>query len=92
MAGRLDTRLRRPPVRIGLAQAREQNATRALGAERTSRGATAFGMREGLYASVGPRLRIDKSAGPNTPLARAELKPIGRTRRKAGYPPVELSE
>jgi len=80
--------MRPPPVRIGLAQAREQNSVRTLDADLVAEGATAFGMRRGVYASVGPRLRIDKRAGVNREAATSTAIPLGRLRRKRGYPPI----
>ena len=84
--GRFDTGRRRPPVRIGLAQARALNQQLITGSEPTARGAGDYGMREARFTSVPLRLRIDKSAGPNSPIGVAGTVPLGRTQRKAGYP------
>jgi hypothetical protein len=81
--------LRRAPVKIGLAAARVQQ-TQLLGAGRQFDGATGSEMREGRYATAGPRLRIDRSAGPNTRTATAAAIPMGRTQKKRGYPPITL--
>lgn len=86
---RFDTRMHRPPVRIGLAQARTQQGQMLNEAERTSRGAGDFGQKELRFASVDVRLRIHKNnSGPNTAPARAAVLPMGRTRVKRGYPAV----
>ena len=85
---RTSTRMRPPPVRIGLAQAAVRNATMQVDASNVSSGAAAFGARRGVYASVGPRLRIDRGSGPNNPTARQGLIAMGHTRRKKGFPPI----
>lgn len=84
--GRFDTGRRRPPVRIGLAQARVQGQQMLVDSEHTARGAGDYGMREARFTSVPLRLRIDKSAGPNSPIGVSGTLPLGRTQRKAGYP------
>lgn len=89
--GRFNTRFRPPPVRIGLAQARVAQANLTLGTPRFSRAAGGFGAREHRNADVPIRLRIDKYAGPNTPVAQQAILPMGRTRRKKGYPPITSS-
>jgi hypothetical protein len=50
-----------------------------------------FGMREHRNADVPIRLRIDVGAGPNTTAAQQAVLPMGRTRRKKGYPPITQS-
>lgn len=88
MPGPLDTSFYAPPVRIGAVSARGQQRIMQRGATRTSDGADRFGARQGVYASVPLRLRIDKGAGPNSKLAQAGALPSGKLRRKAGYPPL----
>lgn len=87
---RFDTRMHRPPVRIGLAQARVQQGQMLNDIERTAVGAGDFGQRERRFASVPVRLRIQKNEGPNIARARAAAIPLGRTARKRGYPPITL--
>jgi hypothetical protein len=86
--GRFDTRMRRPPVRIGLAQARVQATQLLNDSLYTARGAGDYGMREARFGSVPLRLRIDKGVGANTDSIKAGVLPIGRTHRKQGFPPV----
>lgn len=87
--GRLDTQRRRPPVRIALAAAANQQA-QMLPPQliHTSKGAGNFGQRERRFASVPIRLKIQSNAGPNTPAAREAALAMGVTRRKRGYPPI----
>lgn len=89
--GRFDTRMRQPPVRIGKASARVLQDQLTDDVQRTARGAGNFGARERRFASVGLRLVIQKSAGPNTATARGATLPLGRTARKRGYPPITLT-
>ncbi len=84
---RFDTRFRQPPVKIARAQARSQQAGLITGVTRTIRGAGDFGMREARMGSVPLKLRIGKGMGP----AAAGALPVGRTRRKRGYPPIPVS-
>jgi len=88
--GRFDTRMHAPPVRIARAQARVQQGqmARAGAVTRLAGAAGNFGAREVRFASVPMRLRIQSKAGPNTPAAQSQVKPIGVTWRKRGYPPV----
>ncbi len=84
--GRFDTGRRRPPVRIGLAQARALNDQLQGESLHTARGAGDYGMKEARFSSIPLRLRIDKSAGPNSQIGVSGTIAIGHTRRKAGYP------
>lgn len=84
--GRLDTRFSRPPVRIGLAMASQQQQTMLSDAARTAMGAGGYGAREARNRSVEMALRIDRQ-GPT----RAGALPIGRTTRKRGYPSIEAA-
>lgn len=81
-----DTRLRRPPVNIGLTCAAQQQQQMLEGVPPLSRAAGGFGAREARFRSVDLALRID-SQGPT----RGGALPIGRTRRKRGYPPITLA-
>ncbi len=81
--GRLDTRFRRPPVQIGLTAAAQLQQSMLSDAPRTAMGAGGFGAREAHNRSVDMMLRIDRE-GPT----RAGALPVGRTRRKRGYPPI----
>lgn len=85
---RLDTGRRKPPVRIGAAQARSQAAQLLDGSLPLARGAGDYGMREARFGSVPLRLRIDKGVGANTASSRSGALPVGRTSRKQGYPQV----
>ena len=89
--GRFDTRMRQPPVRIGRASARVLQTQLTQEAQRLARGAGDYGARERRFASVPLKLTIQKSAGPNTAVARAAALPLGRTARKRGYPPISLT-
>lgn len=81
----------RPPVRIGPAAARGHARLLKRGASRVADGADRFSAREGVFASVGLRLRIDKgSTTPNSQVATSAVIPMGTTRRKQGYPPIQL--
>lgn len=80
---------RPPPVRIGRANARAlQSSMVADAGARFAMAAGDYGQKERRNASVPIRLRIQKSAGPNSPIATSSVKAIGHTRRKRGYPPV----
>jgi hypothetical protein len=87
---RYDTRMRQPPVRIGLASARVSQAQMLTeeSIEQTNRGAGNYGQREARFASVPIRLRIQANAGPNSEAAREAAIAMGVTRRKKGYPPI----
>ncbi len=91
MNPRLSTSRRPAPVKIGLAQAAELNKQFA-GANTIPDGATRFGNRKGLYASVGPRLQIRPEAGVNDQLGRKGVKVAAKARRKKGYPPIVRGE
>jgi hypothetical protein len=88
MAGRLDTSRRPPPVRIGLAAARYQQARMLEDTERMALAAGDYGQRELRFASVPIRLRIRNAGGPNNVIGVKGAKPLGRTIRKRGYPPI----
>jgi hypothetical protein len=88
VAGRLDTRRRQPPVRIGLAAARQQQFEMVRDVEPMARAAGGFGAREARFGNIPVRLVINSNAGPNTAMAQGGTIPIGFTRRKRGYPPV----
>lgn len=88
--GRFDTRFHAPPVRIGLAQARTQQTALVEDTSRLGRAAGNFGQKERRNASVPMRLRIGANAGPNSPIGVTGTKPVGRTQRKRGYPPITL--
>jgi hypothetical protein len=79
--GQFSTQFRRPPVRIGLAAAAQQQGTMLSDTPRTAMGAGGYGSREARNRSVDMALRIDLQ-GPT----RAGALPIGTTRRKRGYP------
>jgi hypothetical protein len=85
-----DIRLHKPPVRIGPTSARGQARVLLRGAGHVADGADRFQARQGVYASVGLRLRIDKGTNPNSNVAIAAALPAGRTRRKAGFPPAQI--
>lgn len=88
---RFSTARRAAPVKIGGAQARELGK-QLQGDDTFPRGATAFGNRRGLYASVGPKLTIRPERGVNDSLGVKGLKPTHRARRKKGYPPIVQGE
>lgn len=88
MAGRLDTRRRTPPVRIGLAQARYKQARILEDSQRMALAAGGYGPREPRFASVPIRIRINSSAGPNSSIGVKGAKPFAPTVRKRGYPPI----
>jgi hypothetical protein len=88
MAGRFDTSRRPPPVRIGLAAARYQQARMLEDTERMALAAGNYGQREARFGNVPIALRIHTKAGPNSPLGVKGAKPLGRTIRKRGYPPI----
>jgi hypothetical protein len=85
--GRFSTRFRPPPVRISRAQATSQQRILLSDVTRTSRGAGDYGSREARMGSVALELRVQKGTGPTT----AGAMPIGRTRRKRGYPPIPVA-
>jgi hypothetical protein len=89
--GRFDTRMRRAPVRIGATMARQAQRQLLNEADRTALGAGGYGQKELPNAPVPLELRLDKGAGPNTPGQIATTVPLGRTRRKKGYPPITLA-
>lgn len=86
--GRFSTQFSPPPVRIARANARVQQSQMLFDAQRTATGAGQYGQKEARFSSIPIRLRVQKSAGPNTALARAAAIPIGHTRRKRGFPPI----
>jgi hypothetical protein len=87
-----DTRFHRAPVRIGPTSARGQARVLLRGSGQVADGADQFEARKGIYASVGLRLRIQKGATtPNSQIATSAVLPLGSTRRKAGYPPIQVS-
>jgi hypothetical protein len=88
--GRLDTRMHRAPVQIGLSQARVQQAGMLLedGVLDVARGAGNYGQKERRFSSVPIRLRIQANAGPNSAIGIDGTKAIGHTKRKRGYPAI----
>lgn len=86
--GRFDTRRRPPPVRIGLASARTQQEKMLEDTERLADAAGGYGQKRLGNASVPIALRIHGHAGPNSPIGVKGAKPVGRTIRKRGYPPI----
>lgn len=88
--GRFDTRFHAPPVRIGLAQARYLQDSTLEESGRLGRAAGNFGQKERRNASVPMRLTIGRNAGPNSQIGVQGAKPLGRTIRKRGYPPISL--
>lgn len=88
--GRFDTEMRRPPVRLSRAIARQQQSAMTADqlVQQTAKGAGNFGQREARFGNVDVRLVINKSAGPNTLDAQENAIPIGQTARKRGYPPI----
>ena len=89
-ANSLDPGRRPPPVRIGLAQARHQQAGMLLDAQEWANGAGDYGQREDRFASVPIAIRIRRAAPVNGEGARAAAIPINPTVRKRGYPPISL--
>lgn len=88
MAGRFDTRMRKPPVRISRAQAaRQQAILTSSDTARTAMGAGGFGSREARNGSVNLALQIRKG---NQPVSTGAI-PVGRTFRKRGYPPIPVA-
>jgi|HubBroStandDraft_6_1064221.scaffolds.fasta_scaffold491656_2 hypothetical protein len=86
-----DIGLHRPPIRIGPASARGQARVMLRGSGQVADGADQFQARQGIYASVGLRLRIQKgTTTPNSTVAAGAVIPLGRTRRKAGFPPTQV--
>ena len=81
--GRFTTTFRAPPVNIGLTAAAQQQQTMLSDGARTAMGAGGYGQREARFGSVELGLRIDVQ-GPTG----AGALPLGRTRRKRGYPPI----
>jgi hypothetical protein len=81
--GRYDTTFRRPPVRIGLRAAAQQQQVMLSDGARTAMGAGGFGAREARNRSVDILLRIDRQ-GPT----QSGALPVGRTVRKRGYPTI----
>lgn len=75
-------------MRIGLAAARYQSARLLEDTQRMAHAAGGYGPREARFASVPIRLKIQQHAGPNSAIAVGGAKPLGRTIRKRGYPPI----
>lgn len=92
--GRFSTDIHQPPpVRISRASARTASTVLLRGSQRTVDGADAFAKRDGVYASVPLRLRIDKGATtPNSKIGVSGVFAAARARRKAGYPPISLGD
>jgi hypothetical protein len=82
---RFDTRMHRPPVRIGLACARVLN-DQLIDFNNQPLGAGNYGQKELRFSSIPIRLRIKRAAGVNAPGAQAATIPLNRTGRKRGYP------
>lgn len=88
---RTDPRFFAAPVRIGHSQAVEQARVLRRGMSRTADGADRFEVRQGDFASVPLRLRLDKGAGPNGPQGQEGVIAGFKARRKQGYPPIATS-
>jgi hypothetical protein len=86
--GRLTTSFALPPVRLSRANARATVNSLQTNVPQTAHGADSYQMREGNSASVPIKLTIQSNAGPNSAAAQMAAKPIGRTQRKRGYPPI----